>query len=108
MFPRADMVDFKSGVVGRLRHLAVFAAAFRPLPDQPRECRVHERSGVADGKLRGFKAHLMVTLTDNAVSGTCNRHLRGLKGGVVGRGERPVGGESRNTCVVKVTFDDRP
>lgn len=59
-------------------------------------------------KLGGFKAHLMVALADNAVTGTRNRHLCCLKGGVVGRGERAVGREPGNSGVVKVSLDDRP
>ena len=43
MLPGDDVVNLKGGVVGRLGHLAVFATALCPLPDQPRECRIHGR-----------------------------------------------------------------
>ncbi len=36
-----DVVNLKGIVVGRLGHLAVFAAALGPLPDQSGECRIH-------------------------------------------------------------------
>jgi hypothetical protein len=38
-----DMVDLEGSVVCRLVHPAVFAPAFRPLPDQAGECRVDGR-----------------------------------------------------------------
>src|SRR5437879_6123048 len=41
MLPGDDVVDLEGSIVGRLGHLAVFAAALGTLPDQSRECRVH-------------------------------------------------------------------
>ncbi len=59
------------------------------------------------GKLGGLEADLMVTLTDDTVAGAGDGHLRRLKCGVVGRGERTVGGEAGDPRVAKVTLDHR-
>lgn len=50
----------------------------------------------------------MMPVPDDAKAGTGNRHLRRLKGRVVRRGERAIGGEPGNPRVVKVSFDNSP
>jgi hypothetical protein len=48
----------------------------------------------------------MVTLTDDAVSGARDGHLRRLKRGVIRRGERVVGRETGDPRVVSVAIND--
>jgi hypothetical protein len=52
MFLDDDVIDLERRVVGRLGHLAVFAAAVGTPPDQSPRCRVHRRVS----ERRGYRA----------------------------------------------------